>query len=238
MTVVSRPTGVKSSLGGSYTLPIHPCVHAAARSVHPWAAEAGTAGRAIVVGAGKMGLPLAVQFARHGWHVTAIDVNSDVVAAINAGRSLVAGEPGLDEGVAEAHEAGLLEAGSDAAAAVRDADVAVLIVPVMLSDDNQPDYRYMDPAVDSIAGGVHAGLTVVFETTLPIGVTRGRFAPRLEAASGLVAERDFFVAFSPERLFSGAVFANLATYPKLVGGIGPNRPGARRPSTTPCSTPR
>jgi len=91
----------------------------------------------------------------------------------------------------------------------------------MLSEEHEPDYRYMDPAVDSISAGVHAGLTVIFETTLPIGVTRGRFTPRLEAASGLIAERDFFVAFSPERLFSGAVFANLATYPKLVGGIGP-----------------
>jgi len=59
-----------------------------------------------------------VQFARHGWHVTAVDVNPDVVAAINAGRSQIAGEPGLAEGVAEVHAAGLLEATSDAAAAV------------------------------------------------------------------------------------------------------------------------
>jgi nucleotide sugar dehydrogenase len=221
MTVVSRPSGVKSSLGGSHALPIRPCDHVPARSVNPWVAEPGTAGHAVVVGAGKMGLPLAVQFARHGWHVTAVDVDPDVVAAINAGRSQIAEEPGLAEGVAKVHAAGLLEATSDAAAAVREADVAVLIVPVMLSEEHQPDYRYMDPAVDSICGGVHAGLTVIFETTLPIGVTRGRFSPKLEAASGLTAEKDFFVAFSPERLFSGAVFANLATYPKLVGGIGP-----------------
>ena len=78
----------------------------------------------------------------------------------------------------------------------------------------------MDAAVASIAPGVHAGSTVIFETTLPLGDTRGRFAPALEAASGLVADRDFFVAFSPERLFSGAVLENLAVYPKLVGGIG------------------
>ena len=95
MTVVSRPSGVKSSLGGSYALPIRPCSHAPARSLTPWVAEPGTAGRAVVIGAGKMGLPLAVQFARHGWHVTAVDVNPDVVAAINAGRSQIAGEPGL-----------------------------------------------------------------------------------------------------------------------------------------------
>ena len=168
-----------------------------------------------------MGLPLAVQFARHGWNVTAVDVNPEVVAAINEGRSHVAEEPGLAEGVVQVHVAGRLSATADAAAAVREADVAVIIVPVMLDDGQQPDYRYMDSAVDSIAGGIHAGVTVIFETTLPVGDTRGRFAPRLEAATGLKADADFFVAFSPERLYSGAVFANLSTYPKLVGGIGP-----------------
>ncbi len=220
MTIVTRPSRVVSLLGGTIAPPANPCAHATPRAVTPWTGEPGTVGRAVVVGAGKMGLPLAVQFARHGWHVTAVDVNRDVVAAINEGRSRVAEEPGLAEGVAEAHAAGLLVATVDAAAAVRDADVAVLIVPVMLDDAKRPDYRYMDSAVDSIAGGVHGGLTVIFETTLPVGDTRGRFAPRLEAATGLRADTDFFVAFSPERLYSGAVFANLATYPKLVGGIG------------------
>ena len=167
-----------------------------------------------------MGLPLAAQFASHGWHVIAVDVNPAVVDAINAGRSHVGEEPGLAELVARVHAEGRLRATLDAAAAARAADVVVLIVPVMLDADHQPDYRYMDPAVASIAPGVHAGSTVIFETTLPIGDTRRRFAPALERASGLVADRDFFVAFSPERLFSGAVLENLATYPKLVGGIG------------------
>jgi nucleotide sugar dehydrogenase len=221
MTVVSRPSHVVSLLGGSINPPPNPCTHKAPRTVSPWTGEPGTVGRAVVVGAGKMGLPLAVQFARHGWHVTAVDVNPDVVAAINEGRSHVAEEPGLAEGVAEVHAAGRLRATADGAAALREADVAVLIVPVMLDDTQQPDYRYMDSAVDSIAGGVHRGVTIIFETTLPVGDTRGRFTPRLEAATGLKADEDFFVAFSPERLYSGAVFANLSTYPKLVGGIGP-----------------
>ncbi len=60
----------------------------------------------------------------------------------------------------------------------------------------------------------------IFETTLPVGDTRDRYAPRLEAASGLRADEDFFVAFSPERLFSGSALRNLAMYPKLVGGVG------------------
>jgi nucleotide sugar dehydrogenase len=79
----------------------------------------------------------------------------------------------------------------------------------------------MDSAVASIAPGVHAGSLIVFETTLPVGDTRDRFAPRLAAASGLRPDEGFFVAFSPERLYSGSALRNLATYPKLVGGIGP-----------------
>jgi nucleotide sugar dehydrogenase len=221
MTIVSSPSRVPSFLGGAITPPVNPCTHGKPRPVKPWAGEAGTVGRAVVVGAGKMGLPLAVQFARHGWDVTAVDVNPEVVATVNAGRSHVTEEPGLAEGVAEVHAAGRLRATTNAAEAVRQADVAVLIVPVMLDDAHMPDYRYMDSAVESISGGVHPGLTVIFETTLPVGDTRGRFLPRLEAAGGLIGDEELFVAFSPERLYSGAVFANLATYPKLVGGIGP-----------------
>jgi nucleotide sugar dehydrogenase len=130
-------------------------------------------------------------------------------------------EPGLAERVAEVHAAGRLRATTDAAAAARESDVIVLIVPVMLDEHHQPDYRHMDAAVESILPGLRLGTVVVFETTLPVGDTRGRYAPRLEAATGLTVDRDLFVAFSPERLFSGAVFRNLATYPKLVGGIGP-----------------
>ena len=78
----------------------------------------------------------------------------------------------------------------------------------------------MDAAVESIVPGVHAGSLVIFETTLPVGDTRDRYAPRLAEASGLALEETLFVAFSPERLYSGAALRNLATYPKLVGGLG------------------
>jgi nucleotide sugar dehydrogenase len=91
----------------------------------------------------------------------------------------------------------------------------------MLDDAQQPDYRHMDAAVEAIGPGLHAGSLVIFETTLPVGDTRNRYAPRLEALSGLRADEDVFVAFSPERLYSGAALRNLATYPKLVGGVGP-----------------
>ncbi len=220
MRITDRPSTTASVIGGTITLPEQPCVHGKTRPASPWLGEPGTTGTVAVVGAGKMGLPLAAQYASHGWSVIAVDVNPTVVDAINAGRAHVAEEPDLAERVAEAHANGLLRATLDAAAAAREADVVILIVPVMLDDRQQPDYGFMDAAADSIGPGVHPGSTVIFETTLPVGDTRNRYAPRLAALSGLEPEIDFGVAFSPERLFSGAVFRNLATYPKLVGGIG------------------
>jgi nucleotide sugar dehydrogenase len=222
MTIVARPTGTGPSLlGGSIDVPANPCRHEPPRTVHPWTGEPGTVGSVALVGAGKMGLPLAAQFAGHGWQVTAVDVNAAVVAAINEGRSHVGEEPGLVEAVAEAHASGRLTATTDGTGAARAVDVIVIIVPVMLDDRHQPDYRYMDAAVEAVGPGLHPGSLVIFETTLPVGDTRGRYVPALEAASGLLAEETLFVAFSPERLLSGHVFQNLATYPKLVGGVGP-----------------
>jgi nucleotide sugar dehydrogenase len=221
MTIVNRPSTVQSLLGGSIEMPVHACGHGPALEARPWTAEPGTAGIVAVVGAGKMGLPLAAQFADHGWHVIAVDVQQAVVDSINAGKSHVGEEPGLAELVERAHAGGRLRATTDGAAAAREADVVVLIVPVMLDDEQQPDYRFMDAAVASIGPGLHAGSLVIFETTLPVGDTRDRFAPRLAEASGLALDEELFVAFSPERLYSGAALRNLAAYPKLVGGIGP-----------------
>ncbi len=223
MTITDRPSMTASLAGGAIVLESNPCRHARARTVAPWRGEHGTAGVVAVVGAGKMGLPLAAQFASHGWSVIAVDIDERVVAAINEGRTSVDEEPGLTELIASAHADGRLRATTDGAAAAREADVVVLIVPVMLDADLRPDHRHMDAATDSIGPGIHPGSLVIYETTLPVGDTRTRYAPRLEAASGLPVDRDdgFLVAFSPERLYSGAALRNLATYPKLVGGLGP-----------------
>ena len=222
MNITSRPSRTGPSLlGGSIDVPVNPCLHETQRLAEPWTGEPGTVGKVALVGAGKMGLPLAAQFASHGWQVTAVDVNEAVVAAINEGHSHVAEEPGLAEAVADAHASGRLRATTDGTAAAAVADVVVIIVPVMLDERHQPDYRYMDAAAAAVGPGLHAGSLVIFETTLPVGDTRGRYAPALETASGLTVDESLFVAFSPERLLSGHVFRNLATYPKLVGGLGP-----------------
>ncbi len=216
--IVSGGSGA-SLVGGSIILPANECRHLPARQVRPWTGETGTAGTVAVVGAGKMGLPLAAQFASHGWTVIAIDIDPSVVAAINNGQSHIGEEPGVAGLVADAHRAGRLRATTDGAAAAAESDVVVLIVPVMLDAGDHPDRRSMDAAVAAIGPGLRPGATVVLETTLPVGDTRDRYAPMLAEASGLALEQELFVAFSPERLYSGAALRNLATYPKLVGGL-------------------
>jgi nucleotide sugar dehydrogenase len=217
---LDRTVTVQTLLGGSIQSPPNECRHGPARGVKPWTGEVGTAGTVAVVGAGKMGMPLAAQFSSHGWSVIAVDIDPAVVASINDGRSHVAEEPGLAEPIAQAHQAGRLRATLDGARAAREADVVVLIVPVMLDAESHPDHRSMDAAVAAIGPGLHRGSLVVFETTLPVGDTRDRYAPLLAEASGLALEEELYVAFSPERLYSGAALRNLATYPKLVGGLG------------------
>lgn len=175
--------------------------------------------RITVVALGKIGLPLAVQFARKGHAVTGADVNPGTVASVNAGLEPFPGEAHLADYLAEVVADGRLRATTDTTAAVAGSDAVVLVVPLFVDAQGLPDFEWMDSATRDVAAGLRPGTLVSYETTLPVGTTRGRFAPLLEAGSGLTAGVDFPLVFSPERVFTGRVFADLARYPKLVGGI-------------------
>lgn len=178
--------------------------------------------RAVVVALGKVGLPLAVQIAGAGHDVTGCDVDEAVCAAVNAGEAPFPGEAELPDRLAAAVGAGRLRATHDTEAAVAEGpDLVVAVPPLVVDDRGRPDWAALDAVTDAIGRGLRAGTTVSLETTVPLGTTRGRVQPRLAEASGLEPERDFWVAFSPERVSSGRVFRDLATYPKLVGGTGP-----------------
>lgn len=174
-----------------------------------------------VVGLGKIGLPLAVQFARSGLTVFGADVNDQVVAQVNAGEEPFPGEAHLADYLPEVVADGRLTATTDTTAAVAQSDVVVVVVPLFVDDEARPDFGWMDAATDAIAAGLRSenDTLVVYETTLPVGTTRTRWKPRLEARSGLVEGRDFHLVFSPERVLTGRVFADLRKYPKLVGGL-------------------
>ncbi|MGI8579796.1 MAG: nucleotide sugar dehydrogenase [Solirubrobacteraceae bacterium] len=178
--------------------------------------------RAVVVALGKIGLPLAAQIAQKGHDVVGCDIDPRVCEAVNAGRAPFPGEAGLNDALAELVPAGRLRAQTDTVAAVAEGPDLVLAVPPLAVDDRaRPDWRALDAAVEDIGRGLVRGTTVCIETTLPVGTTRERIAPRLAEISGLRAEEDFWVAFSPERVYSGRIFADLATYPKLTGGLSP-----------------
>jgi nucleotide sugar dehydrogenase len=179
-----------------------------------------------VVALGKIGLPLAVQFARSGHQVLGVDISPETVDIVNSGRTPFPGEAQLDDWLPEAVTSGALRATTDTPHAVSESEVVVIVVPLMVDDEARPDFRAMDAATESIAAGLQPGTLVSYETTIPVHTTRERFGPALEARSGLRLGTDFFLCHSPERVFSGRIFADLRAYPKLVGGVDPE--SARR----------
>ncbi len=175
-----------------------------------------------VVGLGHIGLPLAVQYASRGHDVIGVDIDQRIVDAINRGESPHADEQTLIDRVPELHAAGRLRATTwSAPDAVRAAEVIVVIVPVVVDAEREIDFRPIDAATRDVAANLGRGALVVYETTVPVGTTRERFGPMLAKGSGMEVDRDFALAFSPERVLVGRVFLDLRRYPKIVGGTSP-----------------
>ena len=172
-----------------------------------------------VVALGKIGLPLAVQFANKGHHVIGCDVNQNTVDLINAGTEPFPGEAHLAQYLKQVVGSGHLVATTDTKSAVAQSNVVVVVVPLFVDEEGVPDFGWMDAATKNIAEGLKPGTLVSYETTLPVGTTRKRFGPAIEEISGLKAGVDFHLVFSPERVLTGRVFADLRKYPKLVGGV-------------------
>lgn len=175
-----------------------------------------------VVALGKIGLPLAVQFASKGHQVIGADVSERAVELVNAGTEPFPGEAFLAGKLKAAVDDGLLRATTDTSAAVAESEAVVVVVPLFVDAEGVPDFGWMDDATRSIAAGLKPGTLVSYETTLPVGTTRNRFAAMLAEGSGLRPDgsaEGFSLVFSPERVLTGRVFQDLRRYPKLVGGI-------------------
>jgi UDP-N-acetyl-D-glucosamine dehydrogenase len=176
--------------------------------------------KAVVVALGKIGLPLATQIARAGHEVIGCDIDAVTVDLVNAAQPPFPGEDGLAEALADVVGAGRLRATTDTRQAVAGgADLVIAVPPLLVDAGARPDFAILDSVLADIGAGLRAGTTVAIETTLPVGTTRNRVAPALARHSGLRAEDEFFCVFSPERVYSGRVFRDLAAYPKLLGGL-------------------
>ncbi len=171
-----------------------------------------------VVGGGRMGLPLACMFGKHGANVTVGDVNPALVHDIVAGRCPYE-EPGLAQLMNRLHALGRLHAMTDVARATSASEAVVVIVPAHLTPEREIDYTHLRAASAQVGKGLQRGALVVYETTVSVGGTRRQLIPMLEAQSGLEAGRDFHVGYSPERVKANLVLERLETTPKVVGGL-------------------
>jgi len=172
-----------------------------------------------VIGLGKIGLPLAVQYAKKGKRVIGVDTNEGTVSKVNRGIEPFPGEENLSVFLKEVTEKGHLFATSSYEVALMHADVIVIATPLLIDHSNQPDFSILDSVSQSIGQNIRKGTLVILETTVPIGTTRNRLTKIIEKNSSFEAGKDFLVAFSPERVFTGRIFEDLKKYPKLVGGI-------------------
>jgi len=168
-----------------------------------------------VVGLGYVGLPLAVEFARAGYAVTGIDLDARKVDLINRGESYIQDVPSAD--VSQFQAQGLLRA-TVHAQDVAELDTINICVPTPLRKTKDPDLSYVVSAVEMIATHLRAGQLVILESTTYPGTTDEVVRPILERR-GLRAGRDFFLAFSPERVDPGNVRWTTKNVPKVVGGM-------------------
>ncbi len=168
-----------------------------------------------LVGLGYVGLPLAVAFAESGATVIGVDLDVRRIAAIRADESFIEDMP--TEPLARLVRAGRLSA-SDDIGALRDADAIVICVPTPLGKSKEPDISFIVAAADAVAGIIRRGQLVVLESTTYPGTTQEILVPRFQAR-GLIAGRDVFVAFSPERIDPGNRRWTLRDIPKVVGGV-------------------
>lgn len=173
--------------------------------------------RAVIVGLGYVGLPLAREAALAGLLITGLDVNQRVVDALNAGHSHI-------DDLSDADVVQMLQHGFSAtsdASVLQDADVAVICVPTPLSPEGGPDLGAVIGAAQMIATHVHRKMLVVLESTTYPGTTDEVVKPLIEAG-GLTAGKDFSLAFSPERIDPGNPVYGAKNTPKVVGGHTPS----------------
>jgi UDP-N-acetyl-D-glucosamine dehydrogenase len=170
-----------------------------------------------IIGLGYVGLPLAVEFAKAGLDVTGFDVDESKVSAINGGTSYI-----LDvksEDVAGNVKAGRLRATADMSA-LAGMDIVDICVPTPLRKTKDPDMSYVVAAAEQTARHAHPGMLVILESTTYPGTTAEVLQPMFEA-KGLAVGKDFFLAFSPERVDPANPKYNTKNTPKVVGGTTP-----------------
>ncbi len=172
--------------------------------------------RIAVLGLGYVGLPLAVVFAEAGFHVTGIDPDKRKVEAVTQGTSYIPDVP--TETLAKLVKAGKIKATTDFSV-LKNIDAASICVPTPLRQTGDPDMSFIMSAAEGLANHMHKGMVVVLESSTYPGTTREVLLPMLGEKNGLKVGKDWFLAFSPERVDPGRKDYTTLNTPKVVGGI-------------------
>ena len=170
-----------------------------------------------IIGMGYVGLPLAVELGKENFKIIGIDVNRDKVDLVNSGRSDI--DDVKDEDLQPLVKAGKIEATSDFSA-LKEVDCVAICVPTPLSKTKDPDVSYILAAVEQVEKYLHPGQLVILESTTYPGTTEELILPKLEK-TGLKVGKDFFLAFSPERVDPGNESYTTKNTPRVVGGVTP-----------------
>ena len=170
-----------------------------------------------VVGLGYVGLPLAVEKAKAGFHTIGFDVNSEKVRLVNEGHNYIGDV--VDSDLKQIVESGMLSATTDFEK-IASADFVAICVPTPLDVHQEPDISYVESSTRAVAPHIHRGSVIVLESTTYPGTTEELLKPILEEASGLKCGEDFYLGFSPERVDPGNLIYKTKNTPKVVGAIG------------------
>jgi UDP-N-acetyl-D-glucosamine dehydrogenase len=170
-----------------------------------------------VIGLGYVGLPLVAGFAKSGFPVVGFDTDPSKIASLEANRSYIAHFP--EATLKEIRRDNRFSATADFAR-LRQADAILICVPTPLNPHREPDLSYLEATSRQIAAAARPGQLIVLESTTYPGTTEEIFQTAL-AEKGLVIDRDYFLAFSPEREDPNNPAFTLRTIPKVVGGVTP-----------------
>ena len=170
-----------------------------------------------VIGLGYVGLPLAMEFVRAGFHVTGIDVDQEKVKKLNRGENYI--QDIKDEPVKNAVEMNQLSATSDFSV-IQNLDAIFICVPTPLNKQKNPDISFINQVMENMKDFIHHDMLIVLESTSYPGTTRELILPEMES-KGLRAGHEFYLCFSPERVDPGNEKYKTANTPKILGGITP-----------------
>lgn len=173
--------------------------------------------RLVVVGLGRVGLPLAVSFALVGIKTVGVDVNEELVKLINEGKAPFY-EEGLGEALKTVISGGYLSAINDVDNVIDYGDVFIIAVGTPLTENNYPDYTQLISALKPLAKSKLRGKMVIIRSTIAPGTLENVVKPLLEE-SGLRAGVDFGLAVVPERIAEGKALYEIRALPEIIGGI-------------------